>query len=98
VEFARFEEDREQLVTQRTERVDAGAVVDVPVRESDRVQLRASAMSIDHDHGHGPEQDNDTHQTGFAEVSYASGAGATSWLAGIAAQQKPVQFRAIPAV
>ncbi|WP_164085753.1 TonB-dependent receptor plug domain-containing protein [Stenotrophomonas maltophilia] len=74
-------------LTQRTERVDAGVVVDVPVRESDRLQLRASAMSTDHDHGYGPEQDNDTHQTGFAEVSYASGAGATSWLAGIAAQQ-----------
>lgn len=74
-------------LTQRTERIDAGAVVDVPVRESDRLQVRASAMSTDHDHGYGPEQDNDTHQTGFAEVSYASGVGATSWLAGIAAQQ-----------
>jgi iron complex outermembrane receptor protein len=75
------------VLAQRTERIDAGAVIDVPVRESDRLQLRASAMSTDHDHGYGPEQDNDTHQTGFAEVSYASGAGATSWLAGIAAQQ-----------
>lgn len=78
-------------LTQRTKRFDAGAVVDVPVRESDRLHLRASAMSTDHDHGYGPAQDNDTHQTGFAEVSYASGVGATSWLAGIAAQQD--QFR-----
>lgn len=74
-------------LTQRTERVDAGAVVDVPMRESDRLQLRASAMFTDHDHGYGPDQDNDTHQTGFAEISYASGIGATSWLVGIAAQQ-----------
>lgn len=74
-------------LTQRTRRYDAGAVVDIPVRESDRLQLRASAMSTDHDHGYGSSQDSDTHQTAFAELSYASGIGATNWLAGIAAQQ-----------
>jgi len=80
-------------LTQRTERYDAGAVVDLPVRESDRLQLRASAMSTEHHHGYGPSQDDDTHQTGFAELTYASGVGDTSWLAGIAAQQDRFRSR-----
>ena len=74
-------------LTQDTERLDVGAVVEIPLRETDRLHIRASAMSTDHRHGHGASaEDDDTHQTAFAEVSYASGFGATNWLAGIAAQ------------
>lgn len=74
-------------LTQHTERYDAGAVVEIPVRETDRLQLRASAMSTDHRHRYGESLEDDTHRTGFAEVSYASGIADTSWLAGLAAQQ-----------
>lgn len=83
-------------LNQRTERYDAGAVVELPVRETDRLQLRASAMTTDHRHQYGDALDNDTHQTGFAEVTYASGFGDTSWLAGLAGQQDRYRSRAYP--
>lgn len=81
------------VLAQRTERYDAGAVVEVPVRQTDRLQLRASAMSTDHNHRYGSMLDSDTHRTGFAELSYASGRGSTSWLAGVAAQQDRFRSR-----
>lgn len=74
-------------LTQDTERYDAGAVVEIPVRDTDRLHLRASVMSTDHRHRYGASREDDTHQTGFAEVSYASGFGDTSWVAGLATQQ-----------
>lgn len=76
-----------------TERYDVGAVVDVPVHETDRLQVRASAMSTAHRHRYGESVENDTHQTGFAEVTYASGFGDTSWLTGIALQQDRFRSR-----
>ncbi|UUS13960.1 TonB-dependent receptor [Stenotrophomonas sp. CD2] len=80
-------------LTQHTERYDAGAVVDLPMRESDRLQLRASAMTTRHRHRYGASPENDTHQTGFAELSYGSGFGNTNWLAGVAAQQDRFRSR-----
>ena len=80
-------------LTQHTERVDAGAVVDIPMRETDRLQLRASAMNTEHRHRYGTSLEDDTHQTGFAEASYASGFGDTNWLAGLAAQQDRFRSR-----
>ena len=71
---------------QDTTRYDAGAVVDIPVRETDRLHLRASAMSADHTHRFGTVVVDDRHQTGFAEASYASAFGDTTWLAGAAIQ------------
>lgn len=65
-------------LTQDTERYDAGAVIEIPVRETDRLQVRASAMSTDHLHRFGEVLEDDRHQTGFAEVSYASGFGDTT--------------------
>ncbi|WP_440977532.1 TonB-dependent receptor plug domain-containing protein [Stenotrophomonas maltophilia] len=80
-------------LTQHTERYDAGAVVELPMRESDRLQLRASAMTTRHRHRYGASPENDTHQTGFAELSYGSGFGNTNWLAGVAAQQDRFRSR-----
>ena len=81
---------------QHTERYDMGAVVDLPLRQTDRLQIRASAMSTDHRHRYGESLELDSHQTGFAEVTYASGFGDTSWLAGVAAQQDRFDSRQFP--
>ncbi|KFL38043.1 TonB-dependent receptor plug domain-containing protein [Arenimonas donghaensis] len=78
---------------QHTDRHDAGAVVEIPLRETDRLQLRASAMSTDHRHRYGESLEQDAHWTGFAEATYASGFGDTSWLAGVAAQQDRFRLR-----
>ncbi|QND79207.1 TonB-dependent receptor [Pseudoxanthomonas mexicana] len=84
-------------LTQDTERYDAGAVIEIPVRETDRLQVRASAMSTDHLHRFGEVLEDDRHQTGFAEVSYASGFGDTTWLAGTAVQTDRFESQAFPA-
>ncbi len=71
---------------QDTLRYDAGAVLSIPMRETDSLQVRASAMTTEHAHRFGPGIEDDRHQTAFAEASYASGFGDTTWLAGIAVQ------------
>lgn len=84
-------------LAQDTERYDAGAVIEIPLRETDRLQMRASAMSTDHLHRFGEVVEDDRHQTGFAEVSYASGFGDTTWLAGAAVQSDRFESQAFPA-
>lgn len=84
-------------LTQDTTRYDAGAVVEVPVRESDSLQLRASAMTTDHRHRFGAVVEDDRHDTFFAEASYASSIGDTAWLAGAALQSDAYRTRAFPA-
>lgn len=84
-------------MTQGTTRYDAGAVLEIPVRDTDRLHLRASAMTTDHDHRFGASRENDRHRTGFVETSYASAVGDTSWLAGIAVQTDRFASRAYPA-
>lgn len=85
-------------LTQDTERYDAGAVIEVPLRETDRLQVRASAMSTDHLHRFGAVVEVDRHQNGFTEVSYASGSGDTTWLAGAAVQSDRFESPAFPAL
>ncbi|MFC4727628.1 TonB-dependent receptor plug domain-containing protein [Coralloluteibacterium thermophilus] len=84
-------------LTQDTTRYDAGAVVEIPLRETDRLHLRASAMSADHAHRFGPLREDDRHRTGFLEAAYASGFGDTTWLAGAAVQADRFASRAFPA-
>ncbi|GHA72342.1 TonB-dependent receptor plug domain-containing protein [Cognatilysobacter bugurensis] len=84
-------------LTQDTTRYDAGAVVEVPVRDTDTLHLRASAMTTDHRHRFGPLVENDRHRTAFAEASYASGFGDTTWLAGAALQSDAYDSRTFPA-
>jgi outer membrane receptor for ferrienterochelin and colicins len=84
-------------LTQDTTRVDGGAVVELPMRETDTLHLRASAMTTDHRHRFGAVVENDRHQTAFAEASYASGFGDTTWLAGAALQSDRFHSRTFPA-
>ncbi|WP_223115390.1 TonB-dependent receptor plug domain-containing protein [Luteimonas suaedae] len=73
-------------LTQDTTRLDAGTVVELPVGDTDTLHLRASAMTTDHRHRFGAVVENDRHETAFAEASYASWVGDTSWLAGAVVQ------------
>lgn len=84
-------------VLQDTTRFDAGSILEIPMRDTDRLHLRASAMTTDHRHRFGAVVENDTHDTGFAEASYASGFGDTSWLAGFALQRDQFRARSFPA-
>lgn len=84
------------LLGQSTTRRDAGAVVEIPMRETDRLHLRASAMSTNHQHQFGAVVDDDRHRTAFAEASYASGFDDTTWLAGVALQSDRFRSRAFP--
>jgi iron complex outermembrane receptor protein len=84
------------LLTQDTSRYDAGTVIEIPVGETDRLHMRASAMTTDHVHRFGEIVEDDRHRTGFAEVSYASGFGDTIWLAGAAVQSDRFESRAFP--
>lgn len=84
-------------MSQDTRRFDAGAIVEIPMRETDRLHLRASAMTTDHRHRFGDVGEQDTHDTGFAEASYASGFGDTSWLAGLAVQSDRFRSRTFTA-
>ena len=85
-------------LTQDTTRHDAGAVIEVPLRETDRLQLRASAMTTRHRHRFGLVVDDDRHQTALLEASYASDIGDTSWLAGAAVQSERFSSRTFAAL
>lgn len=84
-------------LAQDTTRFDAGAVIELPVRQTDVLHLRASAMTTDHRHRFGAVIENDRHETAFAEASYASGFGDTTWLAGAALQTDRFRSRTFPA-
>lgn len=85
-------------LTQDTARHDAGAVVEIPLRETDRLHLRAATMQTDHRHRFGAQREDDRHRSAFAEMSYASGFGDTDWLAGIVAHSDRFTSRAFPAL
>ncbi|MDQ3287601.1 MAG: TonB-dependent receptor [Pseudomonadota bacterium] len=84
-------------LTQDTTRFDAGAVVQLPMRDTDSLHLRASAMSTDHVHRFGAVVEDDRHDTVFGEASYGSGLGDTTWLAGAALQSDSFRSRTYPA-
>jgi outer membrane receptor for ferrienterochelin and colicins len=83
--------------TQDSTRFDFGTVIELPVAEMGTAQLRASAMRQDHEHVFGAVTEDDTHDTAFAEASFASEPGDTSWLAGIAVQRDGYDSDTFPA-
>ncbi len=83
--------------TQDSTRYDAGAVVELPVGELGKAHFRASTMKQDHRHVFGAVTENDVHDTTFAEASFASLPGDTSWLAGVAVQRDGYDSKAFPA-
>lgn len=84
-------------LTQESTRFDAGAVVELPMRDTDSLHLRASAMTQEHVHRFGRVVEDDRHDTGFAEASYSSSIGDTTWLAGVAMQADRFRSRTFPA-
>ena len=84
-------------MTQDTSRFDAGAVVKIPFRETDSLNMRASMMTTNHQHRFGYVLEDDTHETVFAEASYSSGFRNTAWLFGIALQSDTFQSSSFPA-
>lgn len=83
--------------TQDSARYDFGAVAEMPAGEWGAAHLRASAMKQDHEHVFGAVIEEDTHDTGFAEASFASQPGNTAWLAGIAVQRDGYDSETFPA-
>jgi outer membrane receptor for ferrienterochelin and colicins len=83
--------------TQDSARYDFGTVVELPVAELGTAQLRASAMRQDHEHVFGAVTEDDAHDTAFAEASFASEPGDTSWLAGVAVQRDGYDSDTFPA-
>lgn len=83
--------------TQDSTRYDAGAVVELPVGELGTAHFRASGMKQDHKHVFGAVTEDDAHDTTFAEASFASQPGDTSWLAGVAVQRDGYDSEAFPA-
>lgn len=83
--------------TQDSTRYDIGAVVELPVGELGTAHLRASGMKQDHNHVFGAVTEDDAHDTTFAEASFASQPGDTTWLAGIAIQRDGYDSETFPA-
>lgn len=82
--------------TQRSRRLDAGLVGDVPLEGVGTLHLRASAVTQRHRHRFGETVENDRHDSFLAETSLAGTAGATHWLAGAAFQADLYRARAFP--
>jgi len=72
--------------TQVSQRYDAGAVAQVPLAALGTLHLRASGMRQDHEHRFGAVLEDDRHESGLAEASFAAASGDTSWLFGAAVQ------------
>lgn len=72
--------------TQRTDRLDAGFVAELPIEGVGTASFRASGMSQKHKHRFGDVTEHDKHQTAFLEASLGGGTERTTWLAGIAFQ------------
>jgi outer membrane receptor for ferrienterochelin and colicins len=82
---------------QDTRRFDGGAVFDLPLPGIGTLHLRASGTTQKHDHLFGDVAEEDRHDTVFAEASFAAQTGATSWLAGVAAQRDAYRSDTFPA-
>lgn len=83
--------------SQDSTRYDVGAVGELPIGNLGTAHLRASAMKQDHKHIFGAVTEDDAHDTTFAEASFASLPGDTTWLAGIAVQQDGYESETFPA-
>jgi iron complex outermembrane receptor protein len=82
---------------QKTERLDAGLVAEMPVESVGRLHMRASATRQDHRHQFGDVAERDRHATYFAEASLAGEAGSTSWVGGLVFQSDRFASQTFPA-
>jgi len=82
---------------QDTARMDAGLVVDRPVSNWGRAQVRASGMRQIHDHTFGEVLEEDRHETMLIEASLAGDLTQSSWIAGLAYQADSYQSNTFPA-
>jgi iron complex outermembrane receptor protein len=82
---------------QKSTRLDAGFVGEIPLHSVGTLQLRASAMTQRHRHQFGDVVENDRHSTLFGEVSLGGRSGGTSWLVGGAFQADLYRSRTLPA-
>ena len=82
--------------TQRTDRLDAGLVAELPLEEIGTAQIRVSGMRQDHRHVFGEVTEDDRHETLFAEASLAGEVGRTAWVAGLAYQLDGYHSEAFP--
>lgn len=69
-----------------TTRFNSGLVSEFPLDDASSFHFRASGMAQDDTHRFGGVLERDNHQTAFAEATYATRTGGTSWLAGLAFQ------------
>ena len=83
--------------TQRSSRLDAGLVAEVPVERLGAVHIRASGATQGHRHRFGDTLERDRHGTLFAEASLAGRSAATSWVGGLAFQSDSFSSETFPA-
>jgi iron complex outermembrane receptor protein len=82
---------------QKTQRLDAGLVAEMPLEGVGTLHLRASATRQEHRHQYGDVVERDRHATYFTEASLSGNAGATSWVGGLAFQLDRFASRTFPA-
>jgi iron complex outermembrane receptor protein len=82
--------------TQRTNRLDAGLVAELPIGGLGTLNLRAAGMSQDHRHLYGDVLEDDRHGTLFAEASLTGRSDKTSWVAGLAFQTDDYRSETFP--
>ena len=82
---------------QRTERLDAGLVAELPAEGLGTFHLRASGVRQDHRHVFGDVTEVDRHATLFGEASLAGRSGGTSWVVGAAFQADGFRSKTFPA-
>lgn len=71
-----------------TRRADVGAVGRLLVGGDRLLSVRGSATEQHHRHGFGEVEEDDTHQTAFAEATYSGTRGRHTWVAGAALQRE----------
>ena len=81
--------------SQDSRRYDGGLVAYAPLGGGE-LQLRASAMQQRHRHLFGDVQEDDRHETAFAEAAFSADAGRTSWLGGLAVQSDSYRSKTFP--
>jgi outer membrane receptor protein involved in Fe transport len=81
---------------QDTDRFDAGLVLERPVGDWGRAQVRASGVRQSHDHRFGSLLETDRHQTVLTEVSLSGETPGTSWVGGIAYQADDYESETFP--
>src|SRR5687767_5176264 len=84
---------REALVTRR---VDAGAVVQIVIRQRLLLVARGAAMQQRHDHEFGDVRERDRHETAFGEVTVRAPAGRHTIVAGVALERDAFRPRDLP--